>query len=275
MSRGSWLAAVASAFVLLGSAGVARAEVAYSYEVENADAHTDKVLVVWPRACGATGEPLGAVNLALNPDWASRMHDVDYEVVVRGKSHALLDHCVKTSRLYALPAGEFARGTRTSTGDDMPIGQTEAGAPFVVLPALDAIELPKRIELFGRDARVLRTTFRFEPSKASRPATLKAVHEVLEVSAFDATSFAVTTKRAIYMHTDGRTETVTEPGAAAAAASSVSTSSASVASAAPAVPAPGEPAKHDLGTRWIVLAACAGLVVGGVVAYRKKRAAAK
>ena len=29
--------------------------------------------------------------------------------------------------------------------------------------------------------------------------------------------------------------------------------------------------KPDLGTRWVLLAAVAGLVMGGVLAYRKKR----
>jgi hypothetical protein len=48
-----------------------------------------------------------------------------------------------------------------------------------------------------------------------------------------------------------------------------------VALAAPVAAVPAEPAKHDLGTRWVVLAAVAGLVVGGVMAYRKKRAAAE
>lgn len=274
MSRGSWLAVAASALFLLGSSGVARADVAYSYEIENADAHADKVLVVWPRACGATGEPLGTVDLALNPDWASRMHDVDYEVVARGRKHTLLDHCTKSARLYALPAEAFARGTRVATADDMSIGQMEAGAPFAILPALDAIELPKRIALFGTDARVLRSAFRFEPSLASRPAALKAVHEVLEVRAFDATSFAVRTKRAIYTHADGHLETVTDPGGGAVAVDA-GAAAAPVASAPAALPPTSpEPAKHDLGTRWVLLAAVAGLVVGGVMAYRKKRDAA-
>jgi len=271
MSRGSWLAVAASALLLLGSSGVARADVAYSYEFENADAHADKVLVVWPRACGATGEPLGTVDLALNPDWASRMHDVDYEVVVRGRRHTLLDHCTKSARLYALPAEAFARGTRVATADDMSIGQMEAGAPFAILPALDAIDLAKRIELFGKDARVLRTSFRFEPTKPSRPAALEAVHEVLEVDAFDATSFAVKTRRVMYTHPGGRIETVTDPGSAPAAPSASAPTAPDASSAAPVSP---EPAKPDLGTRWILLAAVSGLVVGGVMAYRKKRAAA-
>ena len=266
------LSLAASALFVLGSSGVARAEVAYSYEVENADAHADKVLVVWPRACGAKGEPLGTIDLALNPDWTSRMHEVDYEVVVGGKKHTLLEHCTKSSRLYALPADVFARGARESTADDKSIGQMDAGAPFAILPALDALDLGKRIDLFGKDARVLRSTFRFEPTRASRPAALKAVHEVLAVDAFDATTFAVKTKRAIYTHEDGRIETVADPSNASSASADASASAAPVPSAAPA--APGEPAKPDLGTRWVLLAAVAGLVVGGVMAYRKKRDAA-
>lgn len=263
----------ASGLFLLGSSGVARADLAYSYEIENADAHADKVLVVWPRACGATGEPLGTVDLALNPDWVSRMHDVDYEVVVRGRRHTLLDHCTKSARLYALPAEAFARGTRVATADDMSIGQMEAGAPFAILPALDAVDLQKRIELFGKDARVLRTAFRFEPTRPSRPPALEAVHEVLEVDAFDATSFAVRTKRVVYTYPGGRIETLTDPASASAPPSASASASAAASSPAPAPAAP-EPAKPDLGTRWILLAAVSGLVVGGVMAYRKKRDAA-
>ena len=263
-------AGAASALLLLFMSGVARADAAYSYEVENADARPDVVLVVWPRACGAKGEPLGTVDLALNPDWTSRMHDVDYEVVVRGKKHTLLDPCTKSSRLYALPAAEFARGTRASTADDTSIGQVEAGAPFAILPALDALELPKRIELFGKDPRVLRTAFRFEPMKPSRPVTLKAVHEVLAVDAFDGTSFAVKRSRVVYTYMDGRVETVTDAagvldaGAPALSASAV---------ALPAVAAEPAAAKSDLGTRWVLLAAVAGLIVGGFLAYRQRRAA--
>jgi hypothetical protein len=258
--------------LVLGSSGLARADVAYSFEIENADAHADKVLVVWPRACGAKGEPLGTIDLALNPDWASRMHEVDYEVVVRGHNHTLAPPCAKSARLYALPADVFARGTRVATADDKSIGQMQAGAPFAILPALDAIDLGKRIELFGKDARVLRTGFRFERPTASRPAALTAVHEVLEVDAFDGASFAVKVKRAVCTLEDGGSETVTEPGSAVVAAADASASPAS--SAAPAPAPPPDPAKPDLGTRWVLLAAVSGLVVGGVLAYRKKRAAA-
>ena len=261
----------ASALLVLGSSGLARADVAYSYEVENADAHPEKVLVVWPRACGAKGEPLGTIDLALNPDWASRMHEVDYEVVVRGQRHVLAPPCAKSARLYALPADAFARGTRLATGDDKSIGQREAGAPFAILPALDAIDLGKRIELFEKDPRVLRTAFRFAPATASWPATAQAVHEVLEVDSFDAASFAVKKKRAIYTHDDGGTEIVTEPGSTVVAAGDASAPAPTASAPAPASVAPPEPAKSDLGTRWVLLAAVAGLVVGGVLAYRKKR----
>lgn len=267
------LSLAASALLVLGSSGIARADAAYSYEIENADAHADKVLVVWPRACGAKSEPLGTIDLALNPDWASRMHEVDYEVVVRGRRHALAEPCAKSSRLYALPADVFARGTRMATADDKPIGQTEAGAPFVILPTLDAIDLGKRIALFETDTRVLRTSFRFDAVKASRPATVKAIHEVLEVDAFDATSFAVKVKHAIYTHEDGGTETVTGPAAASSLAADASVP-AVPASSASTPAAPTEPAKTDLGTRWVLLAAVSGLVVGGILAARKKRGGA-
>lgn len=268
------LSLAASALLVLGPSGIARADVAYSYEIENADARADKVLVVWPRACGAKGEPLGTIDLALNPDWASRMHEVDYEVVVRGQRHVLAPPCSKSARLYALPADAFARGTRDATADDKSIGQLEAGTPFAIVPALDAIALTKRIDLFGKDARVLRTSFRFDRAMASGPAGLRAVHEVLKVASFDATSFAVKTKSVVYTHEDGGVETVTDPVSESVVARDASAPAVPASSAAPVSSAPVEPAKPDLGTRWALLAAVAGLVVGGILAYRKKRAAA-
>lgn len=274
MSRGLWRALAASGLLLLGSTGIARADVAYSYEMDNADARADKVLVVWPRACSATGEPLGTVDLKLNPDWSSRMRDIDYEVVVRGKKHVLLEHCAKSSRLYALPVAEFARGSRDSTVDDMSIGQMETGGAVRHPPlARRGVASRSASSFFGKDARVLRTTFRFEPSKASRPAALEAVHEVLEVDAFDATSFAVKTKRAIYTHADGHLETVEGPAGwtASAAADASAPAAPAAAPAAPAAPAP-----PNLGTRWVLLAAVASLVMTVVIlVFRKKRDAAK
>ncbi|MDB4936111.1 MAG: hypothetical protein JWP87_3083 [Labilithrix sp.] len=241
---------------------IAYGVVAYSYEIENAGAHADKVLVVWPRTCGAAGDPLGTVDLALNPEWTSRMHEVDYEVVVKGKRHELLEPCAKTTRLYALPAGAFPLGARTSTADDVSLGQPEAGAPFAIVPALDAVDLKKRIDFFEKDPRVLRTPYRFPTSAAAK---VKAVHDVLSVDAFDATSFAVVPVRAIYTYDDGKTETVPYAGADASAPTPPA--------AAPSAPEPAPPPK-DLGTRWVVLAAAGGLVVGGLLAaYRKKREA--
>jgi hypothetical protein len=257
----------------LAALTIAYGAIAYSYEIENAGAHLDKVLVVWPRTCGAAGDPLGTVDLALNPDWASRMHEVDYEVVVKGKHHELLEHCAKSSRLYALEAAAFPLGARQATLDDIPIGQREAGAPFAILPALDAVDLKKRIELFDKDARVLRTSYRFraEPAKTLRDASVpvKAVHDVLSVASFDATSFTVVPVRAVYTLENGTSETVPcgEPDAGTGADASA------VASAPPAPPIPLAPPPRDLGTRWVFLAAVGGLVAGGLLAYRKKRLA--
>lgn len=247
----------------------------YSYEVENADAHADQVLVVWPRACGASGDPLGAVDLALNPDWATRMNDVDYEVVVARKHHQLQSDCKNTSQLYALPAGAFPRGSRDATADDSAIGQKTAGEKFAVLPALDAIDRKKRIDFFAKDPRVLRTTYRFMPIKPVDEARggLKSVHDVLSVDAFDATSFAVTTKRVIYTYLDGRTEVEAAAVAPPTPSPMTSASASASASATTGATAGAENApRRDLGTRWVYLAAVGGLVVGGIIAFvRRKR----
>lgn len=253
-----------------------------SYEVENADAAPDRVLVLWPRTCQASGSPLGSIDFALNPDWASRMNEVDYEVVVKGKTHRIVEHCVETARLFALPANEFVRGTRPSTADDTAIGQAEAGVPFTILPVLDAVDLKKRVELFDSDPRVLKSSFRFEAPKVGGSATkLKSVHDVLAVDGFGATAFSVVAKHVIYTYEDGTTETrsyvgasrpeaLREKGDAGAADGGpgipVTDGGATAPSASPTLP-------HDGSSRFVYVAAVGGLVVGGIIAFlRKKRA---
>ena len=233
---------------------------AYSYEIENAPP-PGKVLVVWPRACSATGEPLGNVDLALNPDWTSRMNDVDYEVIVKGRSYTLLEPCTKTSRLYALPVDAFLPGSRESTADDVSIGQAEAGVPFPIVPALDGIDRKQRIDFFAKDPRVARTAFRFETVRAG----VSAVHEVLAVEG-EGPSFAVRTVRAVYTYEDGGSATVS--GGADAGASADADAGANAGANASASAAPGA---HDLGTRWVLLAALGGLAAGGFLAYSRKK----
>lgn len=245
--------------------------VAYSYEIENIDAFPDQVLVVWPRTCASSGEPLGTVDLKLNPDWKTRMHDVDYEVVGKG-GREVLDLCVKSSRLYALPVADFPRGSRVSTGDDMAIGQPEAGATFAILPALDAVDLAKRIELFEKDPRVLRTSFRFDPEAAAKrgPVGTKGVHEVLSIGKLDGTSFAVDVKRVTYMNVDGgvssaKAATGDAPEARAADAGAPD------AGVAAGAGTPGGEAAVDRGTRWVYAAAIGGLLMGGIIAALRKK----
>lgn len=254
----------------------------YSYEVENADAAPDRVLVLWPRTCQASGGPLGSIDFALNPDWASRMNEVDYEVVVKGKTHRIVEHCVETARLFALPANEFVRGTRPSTADDTAIGQAEAGVPFTILPALDAVDLKKRVELFDSDPRVLKSSFRFAAPKVGASGTkLKSVHDVLALDGFGATAFSVVAKHVIYTYEDGsietrsyvgasRPEALREKGDAGAADGGpgipVTDGGATAPSASPTLP-------HDGSSRFVYIAAVGGLVVGGIIAFlRKKRA---
>jgi hypothetical protein len=312
--RGSALAAATSLLVVLGfapRAALAASPVAYTYEIENADSWPDKVLVLWPRTCQASGKPLGAIDLALNPDWAPRMHEIDYEVVVKGKAHGVVRYCVESARFFALPASDFALGARASTADDMAIGQVEAGAPFAIVPALDAVDLKKRVELFGADPRVLRASFRFDapvdaaaPEAAAPGAAVRAVHDVLAVSELGPTGFVVSPKRVVYTYQDGATETLAYVGASRPGASRSGAASGAVSDGGAFADAAAESgvvadagasadggafaarggaeagvgeaasagAPADRGTRFVYLAAVAGLVSGGLLAlYRKKR----
>ncbi len=240
------------------------APLAYSYEVENAPP-AGHVLVVWPRACAATGEPLGDVDLTLNPDWASRKNDVDYEVIVKGKTHVLPGSCVKTSRLYALPVDAFPLGSRDATADDVGIGQAEAGAPFAIVPALDAVDRKQRIGLFATDPRVARTELRFD---AGGRAGVIAVHEVLAVDAVAAGALTVHRLRVVYTYVDGGVETA---GMGASADASAEAGASAEADASADAGAGAESGKHDIGTRWVFLAAVGGLVAGALLAYSRKK----
>ncbi len=270
VAMASALLAIAASSVASPSAASAdSATAAYSYEIENAPP-PGKVLVVWPRACSATGDPLGNVDLALNPDWTARMNDVDYEVIVKGRSYVLLEPCAKSSRLYALPADAFPPGTRESTADDVSIGQPEAGVVFPTIPAVDAIDRKQRVELFGKDPRVARTPFRFDTASAASHARpgVAAVHDVLAVEGGNGTSFAIRKMRAVYTYEDGGSETVSEGANADASANADAGAGADAGASAAAGPAGGA---HDLGTRWVLLAALGGLAAGGFLAFSRKK----
>jgi len=270
MPASSRVVAMAAALLAIGAstvAGRARADSAtnaYSYEIANGPP-PGKVLVVWPRACSATGEPLGDVDLALNPDWKTRMNDVDYEVIVQGRSYTLLETCTKKSRLYALPVDAFPPGTRESTADDVSLGQAEAGVAFPIVPALDAIDRKQRIEFFAKDPRVARTAFRFDTASAVGVA---AVHDVLAIDGGDATSFTLRKIRAIYTHADGGSETVNADAGSDARAEAGADAGADAGAVVKAGAARGA---LDLGTRWVLLAALGGLAAGGFLAYSRKK----
>jgi hypothetical protein len=247
------------------------------------------------------------VDLALNPDWASRLHEVDYELIVQGKRHELSGYCAATARLYALPTAVFPRAVREAGADDRELGQAP-GAPHAILPALDAIDHKQRIELFARDARALRSAFQFDAlavraARASLAAPLGSIHDVLSVEGFDATSFRVVPKRVVYTYADGVSESLDWKGelrppptrapallasaslgadAAARPDADASTSAASSASAAPSAtaapsasaggsPGPTGGAPADKGSRWVYAAAVAGLFAGGLIAYLRKK----
>ncbi|MBX3185761.1 MAG: hypothetical protein KF819_02050 [Labilithrix sp.] len=266
--------------------------VQYSYEVENLDAFADKVFVAWPRACGSDGEPLGKIDLGLNPQWASRMHDVDYEVLEAKKELRVLRYCAHTMRIYALPRAAFPPSSRPAPRDDWAL-DLKKDNPQAIVPALDAIDLQKRMPFFASDARVARSPFALDMIMLVRrsSSTLAKVHDVIGVDAVDAATLTVSSKRVTYTYEDGATETFAyrslkrpspsrpkalEPPPGGNARDDDPTPPAIDAGAlapdAPSQPpaAAPAPASKDLGTRWVYLAAIAGLLVGGIIAWAQK-----
>jgi len=285
MSPGSRLAALGAlaglAAVLGGSS--ARADVPlHTYSIENVDAFPDKVFVAWPRTCGSTGDPLGAVSLQLNPDWAARQHEVDYEVIRQGAAHQVMPYCLATMRIFALSAAAFPLGNRLASGDDGSLGK-KPGETVDLLPALDALELPKRVAFFADDSRKVASPFRFDAPLAgydAGPAVPRGVHRGLVIEgAFDASppSFTLVTKH-VKLTFDKPTPDVdlspadafATPLAGDGGPGQPDRGRADAGMAAAPAPPP-EPVRGDGGTRWVYAAAIGGLLAGGLIAhYRKK-----
>ena len=276
MSPGSRLAALAALAGLAAVLGAssARADVPlHTYAIENVDAFPDKVFVAWPRTCGSTGDPLGAVSLQLNPD---------YEVIRQGAAHQVMPYCLATMRIFALSAAAFPRGNRPASGDDGSLGK-KAGETVDLLPALDAIELPKRVAFFADDSRKVASPFRFDAPVAgydAGPAVPRGVHRAFVIEgAFDASppSFTLVTKH-VKLTFDKPTPDVDLSPAGASAKLVAGDGGPGQAdrgradagmTAAPAPPP--EPVRGDGGTRWVYAAAIGGLLAGGLIAhYRKK-----
>jgi hypothetical protein len=243
MRVGVLVRVAAATAAVLAVAPVARADAGATettYTIENLDAYPDQVFVAWPRTCGSTGDPLGAVSLQLNPDWVSRLHEMDYEVVEKGKRHQVSSYCLATMRIHALPAAAFPRATRVATADDASLGK-KPGETITILPALDAIDLQQRIPFFASDARQASLPFRFDGPAGAH-------HDLVIVGS------------------DG--------GLTLAPAKALPSAADGGADAGLAVTAAPTPPTQDIGTRWVYAAAIAGLLAGGVIAYyRKKRAA--
>jgi len=275
MSRGSRAFGALAAIAVGLFAGRARADgpVAHTYAIQNVDAYPGKVFVAWPRTCGAAGGPLGAVSLQLNPDWAARQHEVDYEVIRQGAVHQVMPYCLATMRIYALPAEAFARASRVATADDVSLGK-KAGETFDILPALDALDLQKRPSFFADDPRKVASPFRFDaplPGNAPAvPAAARAVHRDLVIEpSFVASppSFALVTSHVRVSFDKPTPDSDVYPSDAGAA-----TADAGVVAAAPA---PASSPRGDGGTRWVYAAAIGGLVAGGLIARYRKRKDAK
>lgn len=267
-------ASAAVAALLWGSSARADAP-AITFAITNLDMFPDRVFVAWPRTCGSTGDPLGAVSLKLNPDWATRQHEVDYEVLKQGAVHQVTTYCLATMRIYALRATEFPRSTRVATADDASLGK-KPGETLDILPALDTIELTKRIAFFGDTGRNAVASIRFDrllhlaPAGAP-PIPAKTAHFDLRLEA----NYAATPPT--FTVFSGDTKITFDPPAGDAGSDAGSTANdAGAVDAGPIAapspsPSPSAPAT-DGGTRWVYAAAIGGLIAGGLIAqYRKKK----
>jgi len=269
-------ASAAIAALLWGSSARADAP-AVTYTITNLDGFPDRVFVAWPRTCGSTGDPLGAVSLKLNPDWATRQHEVDYEVLKQGAVHQVATYCLATTRIYALRATEFPRATRVATADDVSLGK-KPGETLDILPALDAVELTKRIAFFGDTGRNVVASIRFDrllqlAPVGSPPIPAKVAHFDLRLEA----DYAATPPT--FTAFSGDTKITFDPPAGDAGPDAGSTANDAgavdagpIAAPSPPAPAPAPAPATDGGTRWVYAAAIGGLIAGGLIAqYRKKK----
>ena len=295
-----WLA-VAACAVAVGAPSAARADVLppssrpidYSYELENLEAFSDRVFVMWPRSCGSSGQPLGTIDLALNPQWEPRMHDIDYEVVSSAKRLDVPRYCAETMRLYALPAARFATASQVVMEDRWTLG-VKKGDTITHVPALDAIDLKARMAFLAEDESVARSSRGLDVVLLVRTtvSSLKAVHDVLRVERVEGAAVDLVPKRARYTYMDGVTEEVpytsgtrpspSRPGALARPGTSffgeddAASPGPTPSTASSQTSAGGEPdsvAVVRAGSRrrnlWWALAALA-LVVVGAVAWRRR-----
>lgn len=273
MNRVSRALASSAAIAALLWGGSARADgPALTYTITNLDAFPDRVFVAWPRTCGSTGDPLGAVSLQLNPDWAARQHEVDYEILKQGAVHQVTSYCLATARIYALRATEFPRSTRVATVDDVSLGK-KPGEILDILPALDAIELPKRVAFFGDTGRHGIASMRFDTllqRAPTLPTAAAAAHFDLRLEAnYTATPPSFTAFA-------GLVKLTFDPPApdAGLAAGPIPDDAGSADAGSMSAPSPPAPTK-DGGTRWVYAAAIVGLLAGGLIAHFRKKKDAK
>lgn len=177
----------------------------YTYEITGPGDKPAATLVVWPRSCGMGGAPMGTIDLASNPQWKSRWHEIDYEVLVPGKDYEVGKFCAGSSHIYALPAREYKTVPAVADKDDWTLGLT-AGQAYLRVPALDKLDLAQRIRFFG-SAKARRAAYDFSPlSLVHRRSQVTTVHDVLRVSAGARGPVAVAPVKVVYTYKDGKAE---------------------------------------------------------------------
>lgn len=221
--RSPWLPKAALTLLTLGALAGAKASPAqadlvpssskrirYSYEVTGLEKHPEVTLVLWPRACGSRGEPMGTVDLGLNPQWKEHFHDVDYEVIVPGQRAEIGKFCAGTAHLYALPAREFRTEKSVSAEKQWQLG-LEAGQPMLRVPALDKLDLAQRMAFFAKSGKARRAAYAFTPPDfVHRRSQVDAVHDVLHATLGRA-GLAIGGAQAVYTYRDGTTESLAYP----------------------------------------------------------------
>lgn len=183
-----------------------------SYSVTNLSAHPGFTLVAWPRACTSEGDPLGSIDLDMNPHLVARMNEMDYEVIRDAARHEIGKFCSGSARLYALPADEFPLKTAIAKDDDWMLG-LEKDKPYAFVPAIDSLTQQERIPFFEKDPKVRRSRYRFSIIGYVRaPHPLKHAHDELEIEKIADTTLVIRPRRVIYTYDDGATETIDYQG---------------------------------------------------------------
>ena len=181
--------------------------VSYTYEIANLAEHPEATFVLWPRTCGSDGEPVGTVDLGMNPQMAGHLHDIDYEALRPGP-HELLKFCGHTAHVYALDAKTFPTDARAADKDNWVLGW-KTGDKYLGVAALDAMTIQARMPFFASDPRARRADYAFQYVQILRKTSpIATIHDVLRIASLDAWHLVVAPVKVRYGYADGTSEEV-------------------------------------------------------------------